>query len=34
MGNAEPAAREAARYQVGHVDEGGLVEALELALTL
>ncbi len=34
MGNAEPAARDAARHHVGHVDEGGLVQALELALTL
>jgi Cof subfamily protein (haloacid dehalogenase superfamily) len=34
MGNAEPAAVEAARYHVGDVDDGGLVEALELALTL
>jgi Cof subfamily protein (haloacid dehalogenase superfamily) len=34
MGNAERAAREAARYQVADVDRGGLVEALELALTL
>ncbi|MDP9349247.1 MAG: HAD hydrolase family protein, partial [Gemmatimonadota bacterium] len=32
MGNAEPEAREAARYEVGHVDEGGLAEALALAL--
>ena len=34
MGNAEPAAVEAARHRVGDVDAGGLVEALELALTL
>jgi Cof subfamily protein (haloacid dehalogenase superfamily) len=34
MGNAERAAREAARHHVGDVDQGGLVEALELALTL
>jgi Cof subfamily protein (haloacid dehalogenase superfamily) len=34
MGNAEPAARDAARYHVGDVDAGGLAEALELALTL
>lgn len=34
MGNGERAAREAARYHVGDVDRGGLVEALELALTL
>ena len=32
MGNAEPEARAAARHVVGHVDEGGLAEALELAL--
>ncbi|MFO0576047.1 MAG: Cof-type HAD-IIB family hydrolase [Polyangia bacterium] len=31
MGNAEPAVREAARASVGHVDDGGLIEALELA---
>jgi Cof subfamily protein (haloacid dehalogenase superfamily) len=34
MGNAERAAREAARHHVGDVNRGGLVEALELALTL
>jgi Cof subfamily protein (haloacid dehalogenase superfamily) len=34
MGNAERAAREAARHHVGDVDRGGLVEALALALTL
>ena len=34
MGNAERAACEAARHHVGDVDAGGLVEALELALTL
>ena len=34
MGNGERAAREAARFHVGDVDHGGLVEALELALTL
>jgi hypothetical protein len=34
MGNAERAARDAARHHVGDVDEGGLAEALELALTL
>ena len=34
MGNAEPEAREAARYEVSHVDEGGLVEAFELASSL
>jgi hydroxymethylpyrimidine pyrophosphatase-like HAD family hydrolase len=32
MGNAEPAVRAAARLQVGHVDEGGLVEAIAAAL--
>lgn len=32
MGNAEPEVRAIARYQVADVDEGGLVEALELAL--
>lgn len=30
MGNAEPAVLSAARRTVGHVDDGGLVEALEL----
>ena len=34
MGNAEPAARDAARYHVGDVDRGGLLEALALAVTL
>lgn len=34
MGNAEPAARDAARHHVGDVDRGGLVEALDLALRL
>ena len=34
MGNAEPAARAAARYTVGHVDAGGLREAVALALRL
>ena len=34
MGNAERAARDAARFHVGDVDQGGLVEALTLALTL
>ena len=34
MGNAEPVAKAAARYEVSHVDRGGLVEALALALTL
>ena len=33
MGNAEPEARKVSRYHVAHVDEGGLVEALELALS-
>jgi Cof subfamily protein (haloacid dehalogenase superfamily) len=32
MGNAEPAALEAARYRVGDVDRGGLIEAMELAV--
>lgn len=32
MGNAEPSLRAMARRVVSHVDEGGLVEALELAL--
>jgi hydroxymethylpyrimidine pyrophosphatase-like HAD family hydrolase len=31
MGNAEPAVRAAAHLTVGHVDEGGLLEALALA---
>ncbi|PYE53070.1 Cof-type HAD-IIB family hydrolase [Deinococcus yavapaiensis] len=34
MGNADADAREAARYHVGHVDAGGLAQALRLALTL
>jgi Cof subfamily protein (haloacid dehalogenase superfamily) len=34
MGNAEPAARDAARHHVGDVDAGGLAEALDLALRL
>jgi hydroxymethylpyrimidine pyrophosphatase-like HAD family hydrolase len=34
MGNAEPVARDAARYHVGDVDHGGLLEALALAVTL
>lgn len=34
MGNAEPEARAAARYEVAHVDRLGLVEALEMALAL
>jgi Cof subfamily protein (haloacid dehalogenase superfamily) len=32
MGNGSAAARALARHTVGHVDEGGLAEALELAL--
>jgi hydroxymethylpyrimidine pyrophosphatase-like HAD family hydrolase len=32
MGNAAPEVRDAARLQVGHVDEGGLLEALAFAL--
>lgn len=32
MGNAEPEAKAVARHHVGHVDEGGLVQALRLAL--
>ena len=34
MANAEPEARAAAHHEVGHVDRGGLVEALSLALSL
>ncbi len=34
MGNAEPSVLEAARLRVGHVDAGGLVEALEWASNL
>jgi Cof subfamily protein (haloacid dehalogenase superfamily) len=34
MGNAEPAAVAASRYRVGHVNDAGLVEALDLAMTL
>lgn len=34
MGNADAPAREAARYQVGHVDQGGLIGAVDLALGL
>lgn len=34
MGNAEPEARAAARHYVGDVDQGGLVEALQLTATL
>jgi Cof subfamily protein (haloacid dehalogenase superfamily) len=34
MANAEPEARAVARYAVGHVDEGGLVEALSMAMSL
>lgn len=32
MGNAEAEAQKAAQYHVGHVDQGGLLEAIELAL--
>lgn len=32
MGNAEAAAKAVARHHVGHVDEGGLVSALSIAL--
>jgi Cof subfamily protein (haloacid dehalogenase superfamily) len=34
MGNAEAVVKAAARYEVSHVDRGGLAEALTLALTL
>jgi hydroxymethylpyrimidine pyrophosphatase-like HAD family hydrolase len=34
MANAVPAAKHAASYEVGHVDEDGLVEALTLSTTL
>ena len=34
MGNADNEARAAARHHVGHVDAGGLVQAVELAMTL
>ena len=34
MGNAEPEALAAATRVVGHVDEGGLIEAFDLALAL
>jgi Cof subfamily protein (haloacid dehalogenase superfamily) len=34
MGNAEPEALEAASRVVGHVDDGGLIEAFDLALAL
>ncbi|MVN88871.1 Cof-type HAD-IIB family hydrolase [Deinococcus sp. HMF7620] len=34
MGNADAPARQAARHFVGHVDDGGLREAVELALSL
>lgn len=34
MGNAEPEIRAVAAHHVGHVDAGGLVEALELAVRL
>lgn len=33
MGNADPAVIEAAEYTVAHVDEGGLAQAIEMALT-
>jgi hypothetical protein len=32
MGNAEDVARELARRSVGNVDDGGLADALELAI--
>jgi hydroxymethylpyrimidine pyrophosphatase-like HAD family hydrolase len=32
MGNADPAVLEAAGYAVGHVNEGGLAQALEIAI--
>lgn len=32
MGNAEDAVMETAHHTVGHVDEGGLIEALEMAM--
>lgn len=34
MGNADAPAIAASRYRVAHVDEGGLREAVELALSL
>jgi len=34
MGNAAAEVRAVARHYVGHVDRGGLVEALEYAATL
>ena len=34
MANAEPEARAVAHYEVGHVDELGLIDAFELALSL
>lgn len=34
MGNAEPEARAVGRYQVAHVDEHGLAEALDLAVRI
>lgn len=34
MANAVPAAKEAARYEVGHVDDDGLVDALTLSATI
>jgi Cof subfamily protein (haloacid dehalogenase superfamily) len=33
MGNAAPEVKRVARFHVGHVDDGGLVKALEMALT-
>lgn len=32
MGNAEPEVLAIARHEVGHVDEGGLIQALEMAI--
>jgi hydroxymethylpyrimidine pyrophosphatase-like HAD family hydrolase len=32
MGNADPAVIEAAAYTVGHVNQGGLAQALEMAV--
>ena len=34
MANAVPAAKAAAAYEVGHVDDDGLVQALELSISL
>ena len=33
MGNADPAVLEAAGHVVGHVNEGGLAQALEMAIS-